>query len=71
MNIYVENDVTFGGRVSCDETVVAISDKCRIFWIFTGRNARAPDSIQDTRTGAHQPRVPADSADHRYRVLKQ
>ena len=25
----VENDVTFGGRVSCDETVVAISEKCR------------------------------------------
>ena len=25
----VENDVTFGGRVSCDETVVAISEKCQ------------------------------------------
>ena len=25
----VENDMTFGGRVSCDETVVAISEKCQ------------------------------------------
>ena len=30
-NIYVENDVTFGGRVSCDETAVEISEKCRFF----------------------------------------
>ncbi len=25
----VENDVTFGGRASCDETMVAISEKCQ------------------------------------------
>ncbi len=31
---HVENDATFGGRVSCDETMVAISEKCPIFSVF-------------------------------------
>ena len=62
----VENDITFGGRVSCDETMVAISEKCAKMDVAWPRETRYSEWIGVSK---RRPKVTFGQQVRTFRVL--